>query len=604
MKKLINKLIMADVISLALYLIFAVCFSSNLGTYISYSSAISKIENNMVSDVMLKKDSDVVQITTTNGEKYSTRIISISDFSQDILEKHPEIDVDLCEFFSVYDFWAEGVGITAMVMLILTGLSMVIMFLKDNIKPCINLKKDAFSNSNSEFSSELDSDKNLDSDSEDSSMRLLESHTVSSFSKTFFEDLIGIDSKIIEKLKGIVDFLKMPEKDTKGAIPKSVLIIGPQKSGKKEIANAIAGEANVQIFKVEKEYWDSGNLNVVSDLQEFLKNAERRFPCIVLLEEIDRIFIKERNNKDFVKEISDVISSFMQKNCVVFATASHENLLRRKLVNGFDYCVRTNYPDEKMREEYLVLNVEYDKVDKSISFKEISKRTEEFSFEDLKRVIEDAEELAEERGSTVLKQKDFDKALQRILHCKEYRKNKKYYYAVHEAGHAIVQMVAGPYDCIQEISIIGELVDEEERGGYNLYCQENPLWYKDEIFASIVGLYGGRVAEEIISNVESIGAYADLKVASEKAYEMVNQYALSDSLLTIIEDSTFDVKLISSRLQKAEEICQSAYKRAVEIITVYQEETKKLADEIFKKEILTAYEIENFMSENDINSET
>ena len=72
--------------------------------------------------------------------------------------------------------------------------------------------------------------------------------------KVSFADVAGVD-EAEQELKEIVEFLKNPKKYTTlgGRIPKGVLLVGPPGTGKTLLARAVAGEAKVPFFSLDRK---------------------------------------------------------------------------------------------------------------------------------------------------------------------------------------------------------------------------------------------------------------------------------------------------------------------------------------------------------------
>ena len=186
----------------------------------------------------------------------------------------------------------------------------------------------------------------------------------------------------------------------------------------------------------------------------------------------------------------------------------------------------------------------------------------------------------------------------KIVHAKMKKsKEANHICAVHEAGHAIVSSILLPDDEIREISI----VESEDYIGYNLFNRgEKNVYTKAEKMAKMAMMYAGKVAEEVVLNISTTGPVLDLKNASQEAYEIVIDYAMSDSLLTQVDDPDCDAFLKKEKLESAEKICQEAYGMAKDIIVQNRTALENLVNLLLKKEIINAEEIKSFMVENEI----
>ena len=98
--------------------------------------------------------------------------------------------------------------------------------------------------------------------------------------------------------------------------------------------------------------------------------------------------------------------------------------------------------------------------------------------------------------------------------------------AYHEAGHAVIGLKLEDASVVQKVTII----PRGQFGGYNLFTPKeekyNPT--KTELIEQIVGLLGGRVAEEVVFNEITTGAHNDIQRATKIARAMVAEYGMSD----------------------------------------------------------------------------
>ena len=113
-----------------------------------------------------------------------------------------------------------------------------------------------------------------------------------------FSDVAGED-EAKENLQEIVDYLHDPNKyKTIGAsMPKGVLLVGPPGTGKTMLAKAVAGESNVPFFSISgSEFVEMFVGMGASKVRDLFKQAKEKAPCIVFIDEIDKI-AKKQNSK-------------------------------------------------------------------------------------------------------------------------------------------------------------------------------------------------------------------------------------------------------------------------------------------------------------------
>ena len=115
--------------------------------------------------------------------------------------------------------------------------------------------------------------------------------------KVTFANVAGLKEEK-EELEEIVDFLRAPQKYTAlGArIPKGVLLVGPPGTGKTLLAKAIAGEAGVPFFSISGSDFVEMFVGVgASRVRDLFEEAKKNAPCIIFIDEIDKITRKSEN---------------------------------------------------------------------------------------------------------------------------------------------------------------------------------------------------------------------------------------------------------------------------------------------------------------------
>ena len=178
--------------------------------------------------------------------------------------------------------------------------------------------------------------------------------------------------------------------------------------------------------------------------------------------------------------------------------------------------------------------------------------------------------------------------------------------AYHEAGHAILFHVLPDVGPVYTVSIIPTGIGA---AGYTM-----PLPEKDEMFITkgkmkedIMVSLGGRIAEEIIFDDVTTGAFSDIKKATKAARRMVTRYGMSDNIGVINYDDDDDEvfigrdlahaknhsEIISGEIDKeVKSIIDECYKEAKEIILKYENILHKCAELLLEKERINRAEFE------------
>lgn len=100
--------------------------------------------------------------------------------------------------------------------------------------------------------------------------------------------------------------------------------------------------------------------------------------------------------------------------------------------------------------------------------------------------------------------------------------------AYHEAGHTVIGLILDEADMVHKVTI----VPRGQAGGYAVMLPREDRYFqtKPELLDKIVGLLGGRVAEEITFGEVSTGAHNDFQRATGIARKMVTEFGMSDKL--------------------------------------------------------------------------
>jgi cell division protease FtsH len=151
---------------------------------------------------------------------------------------------------------------------------------------------------------------------------------------------------------------------------------------------------------------------------------------------------------------------------------------------------------------------------------------------DLKNLANEAALLAARRDKNSVGQKDFLDALEKIVLGPErpllLSPEDRERIAYHESGHAILGLVVPGADPVQRVTIVprgqalGVTYQRPQTDRYNY-----PEAY---LRARIVGMLGGRAAEEVVYGTRTTGAENDIEQATQLARNMVTRWGMSDEL--------------------------------------------------------------------------
>ena len=440
--------------------------------------------------------------------------------------------------------------------------------------------------------------------------------------KVTFKDVAGLDEEK-EEVAELIDFLKSPKKFQRlGArIPKGVLLVGPPGTGKTLLAKAVAGEANVPFYYISGSEFVELFVGVgASRVRDMFKQAKHNAPCLIFIDEIDAVGRQrgaglggghDEREQTLNQLLTEMDGFGANEGIIIIAATNRPDVLDPALLRPgrFDRQVQVNLPDAKGREEILNVHAKGKTFAKSVSLKNISERTVGFSGADLENLLNEAALLAVRRNKESITMLEIDEAHDRVLmgpakKSKKYTENDKKLVAYHEAGHAVLGIKLDGANDVQKITII----PRGYAGGYTMMLpkEERFTATKQELLERIIGLLGGRVAEELVFNEITTGAHNDFEQATKIVRSMVTEYGMSSLGPLQLEQQEGSVFLgrdynksrnFSGQVayeidQEMRKIMDDCYKKATKIIKDNRDLLDLIANTLITKETLTKEEID------------
>jgi cell division protease FtsH len=363
--------------------------------------------------------------------------------------------------------------------------------------------------------------------------------------KVTFNDVAGIDEAENELIE-IVDFLRDPPKYTRlgGTAPKGVLLIGAPGTGKTLLARAVAGEAGVPFFSMSAAEFVEMIVGVgAARVRDLFKQARENAPAIIFIDELDAIgrargptsIGASSEQEQTLNQILTEMDGFSSRQgIIVLAATNQPDVLDRALLRPgrFDRRVVVNLPDKRGREAILGVHTRNVPVGPDASLAELAAATPGFSGAELKNLVNEAALLAARRNENAVGQADFVDALEKIvlgparpiLLSRADRERIAY----HEGGHAILGLVVPGADPVHRVTIVprgqalGVTYQRPDSDRYN--------YPESYLRARIVGMLGGRAAEELIYGTKTTGAESDIEQATGLARRMVTRWGMSDRI--------------------------------------------------------------------------
>jgi len=363
--------------------------------------------------------------------------------------------------------------------------------------------------------------------------------------KVTFADVAGIDEAKNELVE-IVDFLKTPGKYTRlgGTAPKGVLLIGAPGTGKTLLAKAVAGEAGVPFFSMSASEFVEMIVGVgAARVRDLFKQAREHAPAIIFIDEIDAIGRARgmtaiggaSEQEQTLQQILTEMDGFTgREGVIVLAATNQPDVLDRALLRPgrFDRRVVVNLPDKAGREAILAVHVRQVPLAADVSLPELASTTPGFSGAELKNLVNEAALLAARRGGDTVGERDFHDSLEKIVLGPErpllLGADDRERIAYHEGGHAILALLVPGADPVHRVSIVprgqalGVTYQRPRTDRYN--------YPESYLRGRIIGMLGGRAAEEVVYGTRTTGAESDIEQATAIARNMVTRWGMSEAL--------------------------------------------------------------------------
>ncbi|MFW5920412.1 MAG: ATP-dependent zinc metalloprotease FtsH, partial [Polyangiales bacterium] len=327
--------------------------------------------------------------------------------------------------------------------------------------------------------------------------------------------------------------------------PKGVLLVGAPGTGKTLLARAVAGEAAVPFISISGSEFVEMLVGVgAARVRDLFAQAAKSAPCIVFIDELDALgrsrgsgLSSNEEREQTLNQLLVEMDGFTPHDAVVIMAATNRpEVLDPALMRPgrFDRQVVVAPPDRKGREEILHVHAREVPLADDADLSVVAQRTPGFAGADLANLVNEAALLAARRGQEQVDLKCFSDAIDRVVAGLE-KKNpllseeEKRRIAYHEVGHALAGALAGGDDDVHKISIVPRSLG---LGGFTMSLpnEERQLHTKKALGAKLVGIMGGRAAEEVVFGDPSTGAQNDLQKATALARSMVVDYGFSDAV--------------------------------------------------------------------------
>lgn len=448
--------------------------------------------------------------------------------------------------------------------------------------------------------------------------------------KAKFKDVAGADEEK-QELVEVVEFLKDPRKFSAiGArIPKGVLLVGPPGTGKTLLARAVAGEAGVPFFSISGSDFVEMFVGVgASRVRDLFENAKKNAPCIIFIDEIDAVGRQrgaglggghDEREQTLNQLLVEMDGFSANEGIIIIAATNRADILDPALLRPgrFDRQIQVNRPDVNGREDVLKVHARNKPLDDDVNLRAIAERTPGFSGADLENLLNEAALIAARNDKTKVNMIHVEEAIDRVIAgpAKKSRvisPKEKNIVAWHEAGHTVVGVKLESADMVHKVTI----VPRGMAGGYAVMLPKEDRYFmtKPELLDKIIGLLGGRVAEEIQFGEVSTGAHNDFQRATGIARKMVTEYGMSEKMgpmqfgsgnsggqvflgRDIQNEQNYSDAFAHEIDLEVQRIIKECYARCKQILTDNKASLDLVAETLLKLETLDAEQIQSLINE-------
>ena len=434
-----------------------------------------------------------------------------------------------------------------------------------------------------------------------------------------FSDVAG-EEEAKESLAEVVDFLHQPERylEIGARLPKGALLVGPPGTGKTLLAKAVAGEAKVPFFYLSGSDFVEMFVGVgASRVRDLFKTATAAAPCIIFIDEIDAIG-KSRDarygggNDEREQTLNQILSEMdgfdSSKGIFLLAATNRPEILDKALLRPgrFDRRIIVDKPDLKGRIATLEVHSKNVRLDDTVNFEEIALATSGAVGSDLANMVNEAAIIAIKKGRKAVSQKDLFEAVEQVLVGKEKKdrvmsQEERRIVSYHEVGHALVAALQKDSEPVQKITIVPRTMGAL---GYVMQTPEEEKYLntEKELRAMLVGMLGGRAAEEIVFDSVTTGASNDIERATSLARSMVTMYGMSKKFglmaLETIESQYLSGNRVAQCSDRTEaevdaevmQILADSYEEAKKLLSENRQVLDRIAAFLIEKETITGKE--------------
>lgn len=431
--------------------------------------------------------------------------------------------------------------------------------------------------------------------------------------KISFDDIIGYEKEKVE-LKEIQNFIvNLKKYEEIGArIPKGILLVGESGNGKTLMAKALSQEINIPFYSIGDELNED---TTVKSIREVFTEARNNSPCVIFIDEIDKLDGSSDFMDPFVQDGSPLIRELLTQmdgfqtnsGIIVIATANSIMRLNKSLLRSgrFDRVIEIRMPNKKERKLLFEHYAKNKTISDDVDFDKLAIRTPGICCADIDNILNDAALMAIRDNQESISTKYIEEAIDRVMFgsatANKLSDDARKKIAVHEVGHALVAIKLGQRNELNKISI----TSRGQSLGFTRFSRDDEVAQygftsRSKMIDNIIISYGGIAAEEVILHDITTGCMQDLSEARNTATVMVERFGMLgvtnsvDARMSRI-DNGFSQKKKRKVERLLDGILDNAYKESIKLIKDNMDLFNRIYDRLLESNVLYKEEIDEIV---------
>ena len=421
-------------------------------------------------------------------------------------------------------------------------------------------------------------------------------------------------------LQDVIAFLGDPDRfRSMGArCPSGVLLVGPPGTGKTLLARAVAGEAGVPMITAAGSDFNEKYVGVgASRVRALARRARDCAPCIVFIDEFESLGGR-RGRPNRTGEEENTLNQLLvemdgmggAEGVIWMAATNREDMLdpavRRP--GRFDRVVEVPLPTVSDRAAILRIHARKSPLAPDVDLDRLASLTPGHSGAELANLLNEAALIAVQERATRIAAAHVDQARDKILLGRVragvvVSDSERRLIALHEAGHAVVGLVACPQDRLHKVTI--QARGRSLGAAHFAPDVDRHLHTRNYLEGLVAKALGGRAAELVFLGEDQItsGAGSDLVYATGVARRMAAEFGMTENVGLVSADPDAQGGAVSPQLQSRVDEAVAALvaaqaERSVKIVREHRAAVEAIATALLRSDVLDADQVLSIAAAN------